>query len=117
MRNIFFLAIIACAFLFNPNALSAQSTAAAGTTTKFKVYGNCGMCEKRIEKAAKIKGVQSADWDVETKILTVHFNENKTKPSKMQAAVAAVGHDTEKVKAKDAVYNKLHGCCQYEREQ
>lgn len=117
MKNIFFWGSILCVFLFSPNALVAQSAQASGMTTKFKVSGNCGMCEKRIEKAAKIKGVQSADWDVETKILTVQFNEKKTKPSKIQAAVAAVGHDTEKIKADDAVYAKLHGCCQYEREQ
>ena len=33
-------------------------------TEKFKVYGNCGMCEKRIEKAASsVDGVSKADWD------------------------------------------------------
>ena len=36
-------------------------TAFAGTTKteKFKVFGNCGMCEKTIEKAAKnVDGVK-----------------------------------------------------------
>ena len=40
-------------------------------TEKFKVYGNCGMCESRIEKAAKtVDGVTAADWNKETKILS-----------------------------------------------
>ena len=116
MRNKLVMAIMACAIFFIPNALRAQSDATPGMTTKFKVLGNCGMCEKRIEKAAKIKGVSSAEWDVETKMLTVSFDETKTKPSKIHAAVAAAGHDTEKVKADDKVYANLHGCCQYERE-
>jgi copper chaperone CopZ len=84
-------------------------------TTKFKVYGNCGMCEKRIEKAAKINGVSSAEWSDETLLLTVTFDEKVVKPNQIHAAVAAIGHDTDKVRADDAVYAKLHECCQYER--
>jgi hypothetical protein len=40
-------------------------TAFAGEKTeKFKMYGNWGMCEKRIEKADNsVDGVQSADWN------------------------------------------------------
>jgi copper chaperone CopZ len=111
--SIFFSTI----FLLNLSFSSAQTNAVPGMTTKFKVYGNCGMCEKRIEKAAKIKGVVSADWDEDTEILTVQFNEAKVKPSKIHQAVAAVGHDTDKVRADDAVYDKLHGCCKYERPE
>jgi periplasmic mercuric ion binding protein len=29
-------------------------------TESFKVYGNCGMCKKRIEKAVKLEGISSA---------------------------------------------------------
>lgn len=108
-------------FLFGAFHLSAQETpkngAAAEMTTKFKVYGNCGMCEKRIEKAAKLDGVRIADWSEETKMLTVTFDAQKVKPGQIHKAVAAVGHDTEKVKAPDEVYAELHGCCQYERRQ
>ncbi|MEY3194639.1 MAG: hypothetical protein RIQ78_736, partial [Bacteroidota bacterium] len=60
--------------LFSTGALQAQKGGhAALMTAKFKVYGNCGMCEQRIEKAASIKGVKSADWDVDTKILSITF--------------------------------------------
>ncbi len=118
MKYTFFFSALLALLLCQPNTTSAQTTASAttGMTTKFKVYGNCGMCEKRIEKAAKkVKGVNSADWDVDTQILTVNFNEAKVKPSKIQKAVAAVGHDTETVRAKDKTYAKLPGCCQYDR--
>jgi hypothetical protein len=30
-------------------------------------------------------------------------------------AIATVGHDTEFIKAKDEDYEKLHGCCLYNR--
>ena len=107
-------------FLLGAFGLHAQeapkSEAVAEMTTKFKVYGNCGMCEKRIEKAAKLDGVSSADWNEETKMLTVTFDAQKVKPGQIHKAVAAVGHDTDKVKAPDEVYAELHGCCQYERQ-
>lgn len=105
-------------FFLLATALQGQNTQqAAGETmsAKFKVYGNCGMCEKRIEKAAKIDGVISAEWSDETLMLQITFDPKKVKPSQVHQAVAAVGHDTEKVRAEDAVYAKLHGCCQYDR--
>lgn len=105
-------------FLLNVSTGQSQVPASADEmTTKFKVYGNCGMCETRIEKAAKIEGVASADWDVDTKMLTITFNPAIVKPSQVHKAIAAVGHDTEKERADDEVYVKLHSCCQYERRQ
>jgi copper chaperone CopZ len=73
------------------------------------------MCEKRIEKAAEIEGVSSAEWDAATQMLVVVFDAAKVKPSQIHSAVAAVGHDTDKVRADDKVYENLHGCCKYER--
>lgn len=85
-------------------------------TEKFKVYGNCGMCESRIEKAAKsVDGVTAADWSKETKMIEVSFDSTKTDVHKVHMAIAKAGHDTEMHKAKDETYNALPGCCQYER--
>ena len=93
-------------------SLLAQSV----KTEKFEVAGNCGMCETRIEKAAKsVDGVSSADWDKETKILEVSFDQDKTDVHKIHLAVASVGHDTKMHKASDEVYDKLPACCKYER--
>jgi copper chaperone CopZ len=85
-------------------------------TEKFKVYGNCGMCEKRIEKAAEsVEGVSEADWDKETKMVEVTFDKEKVEVMDVHKAIAAMGHDTEKVEAKDKDYDALPGCCRYER--
>ena len=87
-----FLALIAVA------ASYAQET----KTEEFKVYGNCGMCESRIEKAAKsVDGVTIADWDKETKMIKVSFDPQKTKVHKVHMAIANVGHDTAMHKADD----------------
>lgn len=82
----------------------------------FKVYGNCNMCKKRIEKAAAIEGVTKADWNVQSKIMTVSYDTSRTSSAAIQQKIAAAGHDTEKQKAPDEVYSKLPGCCQYNRK-
>lgn len=97
--------------------VAATSANAQDKTETFKVYGNCGMCEKRIEKAAKLDGVTKADWDVDTKTMTVSYDPAKTDGKKVQKAIAAVGHDTERETATDAVYKKLPGCCLYDRKK
>lgn len=85
-------------------------------TDSLKVYGNCGMCKKRIEGALNdMKGVQSANWNVDTKMLTVTYDESKINLDDIHQKVADVGHDTDKTQAKNSVYNGLMGCCQYER--
>lgn len=84
---------------------------------KFKVYGNCGMCEKRIEKAAdEVEGITSADWNKETKQIVVEYDESETNIEAIHLAIAKVGHDTDLIKADDKAYDALPGCCQYDRD-
>ena len=86
------------------------------TTTKtesIKVSGNCETCKARIEKAAKVDGVSKADWNTKTKVLTLTYDPSKVKSDDIQKKIAAVGHDTQKYKATDKVYNALPGCCKY----
>ncbi|WP_462281612.1 heavy-metal-associated domain-containing protein [Salinivirga cyanobacteriivorans] len=98
--------------------LGTLNLPAQGKTEKFKVYGNCGMCENRIEKAAKsIDGVSMADWDKSTEMLEVSFNSGKTNVDAIQRAIVKVGHDTKKYKADDKTYEGLPGCCKYERPE
>ncbi|MEE4285344.1 MAG: cation transporter [Mariniphaga sp.] len=99
--------------------LITTAVAFAGEKTeKFKVYGNCGMCESRIEKAANsVDGVSAADWDKKSKMIEVKFDDSKTSVDVVHKAIAKVGHDTEMHKAKDSVYNDLPGCCKYDRTE
>jgi len=80
----------------------------------FQTDGVCGMCEKRIETALiDMKGVWTADWDLETHATYVVYNPKKVSEMDLHHAVAAVGHDTPVVKAKDEDYAKVHACCKY----
>lgn len=100
-------------FLLGTSMVFAQAK-----TEKFEVKGNCGMCETHIEKAAKsVGGVTKADWNQETKIMEVSYDESKTSVHKVQMAIAKVGHDTPMHKATDEVYIALPGCCKYDRSE
>lgn len=84
-------------------------------TESVKIYGNCGMCEKTIEKAAYKKTEAKADWDQDSKMAQITYDSSKTNLDAVLQRIAAAGYDSDKFKAADDTYNNLHGCCQYDR--
>ena len=83
-----------------------------------EVDGICGMCKKRIEKAAlQTKGVKFASWNIESHKLAMVIDERKTNLKKIQKNIAAVGHDTKLIKATEKQYNSVHPCCKYRDEE
>ncbi|MCC6460233.1 MAG: heavy-metal-associated domain-containing protein [Saprospiraceae bacterium] len=91
------------------------ATTSTEQTEKFKVLGNCGMCERTIESAATGAGARSAEWDADAHTLTVTFVAGQTSADQIQKAVAQSGYDNAGYKAPDTVYNALHACCHYDR--
>ena len=80
------------------------------------VQGLCEMCKDRIEKTAmSVKGVSSASWDGTTKQLHLNFDPQQTDLDKISQAVAKAGHDTDKHKADQKVYDALPACCKYRK--
>lgn len=114
MKNIFKL-IFLFILLSGVKELSAQTGAVI--THTMKVYGNCEMCKKRIEEAAKGKGVKQAVWDIDNKLLTLTYDTLLTRIEKVHARIAEAGHDTELKKAKDDVYAALPECCLYRKNE
>ena len=114
MKTVKFLlaAILAIVVFTNSNAQTGAKTSTIKTEA-IKVAGNCGMCKERIETAAKVDGVSKAEWNKDTKMLTLAYDPSKVKSDDVQKKVAAVGHDTEKYKADTKTYNGLPGCCKY----
>jgi mercuric ion binding protein len=104
-----YLLIIAMSFC------SAKLFAQTKTDT-VKVWGNCEECKNKIEKAAKKAGAADANWSDETYLLVVNYNASKTSALDIEKQIAAVGYDTQNVKADDAAYKKLPKCCQYDRK-
>ncbi|MBP7104572.1 MAG: heavy-metal-associated domain-containing protein [Fermentimonas caenicola] len=78
------------------------------------VKGSCEMCKDRIEKAAKeVEGVSFASWDTEKQVLHLNYDSDKATEDDISKALAAAGHDTDKYKAEQAVYDALPACCKY----
>lgn len=105
-------------FLATTFSVNAQKAPAAGLKKEtVKVWGECGMCKNTIEKSAKEAGATVANWNTETKVLTVSYNAKKTDTKKIQQAIAAAGYDTRDIAASKEAYDKLHECCKYERKE
>ena len=125
MKNLSFIIAFLGAFLFvtqsQGQSYDVQESASIQATEKtetFKVYGNCVMCQRRIEGSLKdVEGIATATWDVDTKMMTVKFAEESISLDDIQKRIADVGHDTEKYRADDTTYAKLPGCCKYERSE
>ncbi len=96
-------------------AIATTSFSQKTKTETFQVSGNCGMCETKIEKAAKAAGASYADWNKDTKIITVKYSSTSSNLAKIQKGIADVGYDNVGVKTTTEAYDKLHSCCKYDR--
>lgn len=85
-------------------------------TENMKIFGNCGMCETKIEKAGNLKNTAIVDWDKDSKIATITYDTAKTNPDEILKRIALAGYDSEKFLAPDSKYDTLHACCQYDRD-
>lgn len=111
------LAIGACKNETKPEQTTNKTETINGaTTSSFKVWGNCEMCKETIESSLKTEGIEKADWNVDTKIMTVTYDSNKITLDQIQKNIASVGYDNEKYKGDDKAYKELADCCQYDRK-
>ena len=86
-------------------------------TENIKVYGNCGMCETTIEKAGSKSKLYKTDWNVDTKMASITYDSKKTTADAVLKSIALSGYDNVSYLAPDDAYNKLPGCCKYDREK
>jgi len=107
--------LMAAVVLLSTTACQSQINNAKTETVK--VYGNCGMCETTIEKAANKKKISKADWSEETKMASITYDSKKTTLDAVLKNIALAGYDNQSFLAPDAAYDKLPGCCKYDREK
>ena len=105
--------LVAITILLSFTSCNAQIKNA--TTETVKIYGNCGMCKERIEKAGNLKNVAKVDWNVDTKMATITYDSKVTNQDAILKRIALSGYDSDKFLAPDNAYSKLPGCCQYDR--
>lgn len=122
-KNILKLAIVGAIAFTSIESIAANSNPEIVSimhddkvTETFKVYGNCGMCEKTIEGAlTDVEGIVKADWNKDTKMMEVTFHEHKVTLDEIKKKIATVGYDTVEFRSTNETYDGLPGCCQYER--
>jgi copper chaperone CopZ len=114
MKNSISKIIVALVMLLTFSISNAQIKNT--TTATVKIYGNCGTCEKTIEKAGNLKKVATVDWNKDTKMATLTYDATKTNQDEILKRIALAGYDSDSFLAPDDVYANLHGCCQYDRE-
>jgi copper chaperone CopZ len=107
--------IISLAFTF-PKNLEFSPKPIRKTTISFEVQGNCGECKERIEKALDKKGIYKAIYNIESNIVTISYDPTKLQEIQLHNIIAMVGHDTDKVKASNVVYQSLPDCCKYRKD-
>ncbi|MCF6132763.1 DUF3347 domain-containing protein [Flavobacterium wongokense] len=112
MKNSFMKIVMAITVLLS-TTINAQIKNA--TTEQVKIYGNCGMCKAKIEKAGSIKKIANVDWNHDTQMATLTYDSKKTNQDEILKRIALAGYDSDKFLAPDDVYSNLHGCCQYDR--
>ncbi len=102
----------------NNEELTVKTEKVSGAILKssFKVWGNCDMCKETIEGSLKADGITAADWNTETKIISVSYDSTKINLDVIEKNIASVGYDNIKYKGDAAAYAELPECCKYERK-
>jgi mercuric ion binding protein len=111
MKTFKLFSIIITCLLFTSSVFAQKEK-----TASFKVSGECNMCKKKIETAAKEAGATFASWSPQTKILKVSYNVSTSSTSAIQQTIANTGYDTPGYKAPSEAYDGLSECCKYQRQ-
>ncbi len=110
-----FIKKLLIAFIVLLSITSSHAQIKNSKTETVKIYGNCGTCEKKIEKAGNIKGVASVDWNKDSKMAVLVYDASRTNKDEILKRIALAGYDSDDFLAPSDAYSKLDACCQYDR--
>lgn len=110
MKHIIFFFLFFAGICYSEPALSQNKKV---VTTRFWVAGVCEMCKERIERSVDVKGVKSAEYDLNEHFLTISYNPKQVSLDELHDLLNAAGHDTSRSVATDEAYEKVHNCCRY----
>ncbi len=100
------------AFLFVA-FLSFGAMAKGEKEVKIKTSAICEMCKERIEKNLTLsKGVKEAILDLDSKVVTIKYNDKKTNAAQLKKVINTTGYDADDVMADQKSHDKLPSCCQ-----
>ena len=82
-------------------------------TETVKIFGNCIICQKKIDSAGFTKKISVVKWNKDSKLAVLVYDSTKTNRSEILTHIANAGYDSENYIAPTDVYNNLMDCCKY----
>jgi copper chaperone CopZ len=101
MKNIFLAVLMVC----------TVGVFAKTITETILVKGECGKCKDKIEAALDMPGITFAEWNKETKMLTVRYNDKKVSADDIHTKISKLGYATSKMEADKKAQTELANCC------
>lgn len=109
MKSIYnFLGLIIVLIFFQNNLMAQEAK-----DTTVLVNGVCNMCKMTIETASYLDGVTNANWDLQSKVLTLTYNTDVVSLEDINKSINKAGYDTEYTAANTQAYQALNKCCHY----
>ena len=82
------------------------------TKAVIKTSGVCETCKETLEHNLKFeKGIKTVNFDVDSKLLSVQFDQKKTNINAIRVAITKIGYDADSLAADPKAYNKLKNFC------
>jgi copper chaperone CopZ len=104
MKKLITLIALAVLYFNNANAQIIES--------KIKTSGQCEHCKETLEKNLRFeKGVKKVTFDVNTHVVDVKYDSEKTTLKNIQIAISKLGYDADSIPADTKAYEKLNACC------
>jgi len=100
----------------NEDSKSGKDDKIIQTTIRIPT-AQCDICKENITYALKrVKGIQTLNVDVDSKIVKVSFDNSVTTLNKIERAITSAGYDANNKKADPDAYNKLENCCKLPKD-
>jgi len=106
------IVVLGCLMLAGSIPVQAQSSTA---TLHIETSAICGMCKTRLEgELGFLRGLKSADLNLDTKVLTVVYKPKKLSPEAIRSKISGLGYRADSVPADPKAFEALPACCQAE---
>lgn len=97
--------------------ITSCATSKSGESTRpvafIQTNAQCGDCKERIEGVLNFeKGIIYSNMDLESKIVEVKYNTNKTSLAKIKKTISDIGYKADEVEANETAQKALPACCQ-----
>lgn len=111
-KKVMFIAVMLVAVMLSSTQAFSQTTNKEIKTLKLLTNAHCNACKKTLEEGlAYEKGIKDASLDLNTKVLTVAYNPQKTDEQIIKAKVQKLGYTAETYSNTGTSGGQTGKCC------